>query len=440
MSSTPAPAAPPVSPTPSATHAKKKQNNPVLAGVLAGVGTSVVLIGILITLLLTNPSLFNLRTLDNGSLNASSGSSITITPSEDDVTTAQAVAAKALPSVVSIYCTTASGEAMGSGVILDENGNIITNNHVIEDATAISVTANNKSYTATLVGTDASSDLAVLHVDFGDDEITPVEVGDSSQLVAGSWVMSVGSPFGLEQSVSQGIVSALFRSEILSSSSGNSIYANLIQVDAAINPGNSGGALVNDQGQLVGICTLFSSDTESFAGIGFAIPGNYAVNIAEQIIAGEQVTHAYIGLSMQTVNAQNAQANNLSVSQGAYVAEVAADGPAEAAGIKQGDIITAIDNTEITSADAVILAVRSHDIGDTVQVTVRRGNEDITVSVTLGSDEKLQSLQEQQLQQEQQNQQNTTQDNSKGITLEDLEEWYRQRMQQQQPNNNNGLL
>ena len=319
---------------------------------------------------------------------------ITINPSDNDTSTATAVAAKSLPSVVTVSCTYDSGEGLGSGVVLDTEGNIITNNHVIENADSITVTINGKSYDAELVGTDTSSDLAVVKADLQGDSVTPIEVGDSSALQVGDWVMSVGSPFGLEQSVSQGIVSALTRNELMQSSSGNTLYTNLIQVDAAINPGNSGGALVNDRGQLVGICTLYSSDTESFAGIGFAIPGNYAVDVAQKIVNGEQVTHAYIGLSMQTVNAQNAKANKLSVSQGAYVAEVTDGSPADEAGIQKGDIIVGIGGTQITSADGAILAVRSHSIGETVQVTVMRGNDQKTFDVTLGSDEELQKQQE----------------------------------------------
>ncbi|MCI6507130.1 MAG: trypsin-like peptidase domain-containing protein, partial [Olsenella sp.] len=323
-----------------------------------------------------------------------SSQSITINPSDNDTSTARAVAAKSLPSVVTVSCTYDSGEGLGSGVVLDTEGNIITNNHVIEDADTITVTINGKSYDAELVGTDSSSDLAVVKADLQGDSVTPIEVGDSSALQVGDWVMSVGSPFGLEQSVSQGIVSALTRNELMQSSSGNTLYTNLIQVDAAINPGNSGGALVNDRGQLVGICTLYSSDTESFAGIGFAIPGNYAVDVAQKIVNGEQVTHAYIGLSMQTVNAQNAKANKLSVSQGAYVAEVTDSSPADEAGIQKGDIIVGIGGTQITSADGAILAVRSHSIGETVRVTVMRGNDEKTFDVTLGSDEELQRQQE----------------------------------------------
>ncbi|MGN0076011.1 MAG: S1C family serine protease [Parafannyhessea sp.] len=308
----------------------------------------------------------------------------------DEATTAQAAAAKALPSVVVVNVTTSSGSGLGSGVIYDKKGDIITNYHVIEGATSISVTINNKSYDAKVVGSDSSSDIAVIKVDLGNTEVTPIEVGDSDKLVVGDWVMTVGSPFGLDQSVSAGIVSSLSRNQVMQSSSGETIYTNLIQTDAAINPGNSGGALVNSKGQLVGICTLFSSDTDSFAGIGFAIPGNYATKIADKIIAGKTVTHAYIGLSMQTVNSQNAKSNNLSVSEGAYVVEVTSGSPADKAGIKKGDIITAVDGEEITSADGMILAVRSHDIGDKIKVTFMRGNTKKTVEVTLGDDSALQ--------------------------------------------------
>ena len=334
--------------------------------------------------------------------------------------------------------TTQKGQGLGSGVVLDRDGNIITNYHVIEGAQAISVSIDGTSYDATVVGSDSSSDIAVLHVDLKGKQVTPMEIGDSDSLVVGDWVMTIGSPFGLDQSVSAGIVSSLARNQLMKSTAGETIYANLIQVDAAINPGNSGGALVNKEGKLVGICTLFSSDTESFAGIGFAIPGNYAVNIAKKIIAKEPVTHAYIGLTMQTVNAQNAATNKLPVSQGAYVVSVTEGSPAAAAGIEKGDIITGFDSTAITSADGMILAVRSHNIGDTVTVKFMRGNEEKTASVTLGSDEELQK---------EQAQRNSGSDDS-GIgnggsgSQEDayrkyLEEMYEQRRQQNQNQNQN---
>ena len=387
----------------------------LLVGLLGGVVGAAALVGILVgTGVLGSPTV----QLTGGQ------QQITIDPNDEDVTTANAVAAKALPSVVTVYCTFPEGEGMGSGVIYDTNGNIITNNHVVEGAESISVTLNGESYEAELLGTDPSSDLAVLHVDFGDAEVTPMEIGSSADLQVGDWVMSVGSPFGLESSVSQGIVSALSRSTLVENTSGNTLYTNLIQTDATINPGNSGGALVNAEGELVGICTLYSSDTQSFAGIGYAIPSDYAVEVADKIIAGETVTHAYIGLSMQTVNQQNALRNGLTVDSGAYVVEVTEGGPAAEAGIQVGDVITAIGGEKVGSADAAILAVRSHSIGDTVEVTVVRGGEEMTFEVTLGSDEALQQQQEEQLNE-------TVNVNGQDISLEELIELYQQYQQNQ---------
>lgn len=344
--------------------------------------------------------------------NTSAGQTINLSTASEDVTVAEAVAAKCLPSVVSVHVTTENGASgIGSGVILDTDGNIITNWHVAGDASAISVTIDGQSYDATLVGGDSSSDIAVIKADLNGTPVTPMEIGDSSALVVGDWVMTLGSPLGLDQSASSGIVSALYRNQLMQSTSGNTIYTNLIQVDAAINGGNSGGALVNEQGQLVGINTLYAngSGVESFSGIGFAIPGNYAVEIANKVIAGEQVTHAYIGLSCATVNSQNAQANHLSVKQGAYVAEVAADSPAAAAGIEVGDIVTKIGDYEVTSADGLILAVRSYSAGDTVDVTLVRNGKEQTVSVTLGTDEALQAQQEEQQRQQQEQYENQMQ-------------------------------
>ena len=325
-----------------------------------------------------------------------SGQTINITANSEDATVAKAAAAKALPSVVSVNVTTSDGSGIGSGVILDTEGDIITNYHVVDGATAVSVTIDGKSYDATIVGSDASSDIAVIKVDLNGTSVTPIEVGDSDSLEVGDWVMSVGSPFGLDQSVSAGIVSALTRNQLMESSSGETLYTNLIQTDAAINPGNSGGALVNDEGKLVGICTLYSSSTESSASVGFAIPGNYAVKIAKEIISGETVTHPYIGLTMTTVNSQTAYQNNLSVSQGALVVSVTDGSPAADAGIQKGDVITAVDGEEITSADGMILNVRSHEIGDKVKVTFVRDGKEQTVEVTLGSDEALQQEQQSQ--------------------------------------------
>ena len=203
--------------------------------------------------------------------------------------------------------------------------------------------------------------------------------------------MAIGSPYGLEQSVSTGIVSSLYRSTMLASTSGRTIYANLIQTDATINPGNSGGALVDSEGKLVGINSIIQSTTGSSIGIGFAIPGNYAVEVAKTIIAGDTVLHPYIGVSLNTVNAQNAAYYNLPVNQGAYVSDVTSGSPADEAGLEKGDIITLVEDTPITSADALILAIRGHRIGETVTVTFMRGSQEMTAEVTLGNDEVLQA-------------------------------------------------
>ena len=332
------------------------------------------------------------------------GQVINITTSSEDATTSEAVAAKALPSVVTVYATDESGtyESQGSGVILDEDGDIITNYHVIEGSSSYSVSLDGNSYEAELLGSDPSSDLAVLKVDFGDTDITPIEVGDSDELVVGDWVAAIGSPYGLDQSISVGVVSSLYRSTMVESYSGNMLYTNLIQTDAAINPGNSGGALVNDRGELVGICTLNATtdSSGSSASVGFAIPGNYAVEIANEIINGETVQHAYLGVSASTVNAQNANSAGLSVDQGAYVTSVTDGSPAADAGIQEGDVITAVDDEQISSAEGLILAVRAHEVGDEVTITLVRGDQTVEVDVTLGASSDSTDTSEQSLSQQ----------------------------------------
>lgn len=394
---------PPQGPRPQASQSQQskrpKKPHPglrsLLFGLLGGVIGAVAVVAVLVVggFVAMPSSATSGKTGSRGT--TSSSQTVTVNSGDStDTTLANAVAQKALPSVVSINVTTSDGEGVGSGVVLDTDGNIVTNYHVIEGAQSISVSTGDASYDATVVGSDESSDLAVIKIDAGDAALTPIEVGDSSTLQVGDWVMSLGSPFGLEQSVSTGIVSSLYRSTMLQNTSGNTIYTNLIQTDATINPGNSGGALVDDEGKLVGINSLIESYSGSSSGVGFAIPGNYAVEVAQKLIAGQTVTHAYIGGSFQTVTANNARSNSLSVNQGAYVAELADDGPAAQAGIQKGDVITALDDEEITSSDALVLAVRSHSVGDTVTVTLMRGSKQMQVQVTLGSDEALQQQQD----------------------------------------------
>lgn len=313
----------------------------------------------------------------------------------EDTTLAEVVAAKAQPSVVSISTTTSEGSGVGSGVVLDTDGNVLTNCHVIEGATELVVSMGGESYEAELVGEDSSSDLAVIRLkDVDSSKLTPIEIGDSDDLSVGEWVMAIGSPFGNEQSVSTGIVSALYRSTALPSTSGTSIYANMIQTDAAINPGNSGGALVNDNGELIGINSIIESYSGSSSGVGFAIPVNYAINIASQIIDGKTPVHPYLGVSLTSVNALSARANNLGATEGALVVAVSDGGPAADAGIQENDIITKVDGEQVTSADGLIIALREHEVGDKVTLTVVRDSKEREVEVTLGSDEALQTDQQ----------------------------------------------
>ena len=334
----------------------------------------------------------------------SDGSGTSITANGDDTTLAEAVSQKCLPSVVNIdVYTKQSSQSMlgmmgqssdeleesslGSGIILSADGYILTNYHVIEGADQLKVNAGGEEYTAKVVGTDESSDLAVLKIDASN--LTAIEIGSSSDLTVGEWVMAVGSPFGLEQSVSTGIVSATSRttSALNDSSSGSSaVYTNMIQTDAAINPGNSGGALVDKDGKLIGVNTLIASSSGSSSGVGFAIPVDYAMNIAQQIIDGKTPSHAQLGISATTVNSQLAKHYSLPVESGAYVTGVSVGSSAANASIQEGDIITKLGDTSISSSSDLVLAVRSHSVGDSVQITYNRNGQESTASVTLGSD------------------------------------------------------
>lgn len=402
----------PSAPAETVTHTvvkTKTKKLPVFVSSLAGLVVGAVLV---IALVMTGALRIGSTNVDAPAL-SDSGSNQTIQIDAEDTTLAEAVSAKALPSVVSITAVNeGSGEGgIGSGVILDTDGNILTNYHVIQGATTINVLTNDgASYEAELVGQDESSDLAVIRLQGADaSSLTPIEIGDSDSLTVGEWVMAIGSPFGNEQSVSTGIVSALYRSTAMRDTSGTSIYANMIQTDAAINPGNSGGALVNDQGQLIGINSIIESYSGSSSGVGFAIPVNYAVNIANQIIAGETPAHPYIGVTVTSVNPYTARSEGLEVTSGAYVTEVSVDGPAAEAGLETGDIVTAVDGEAVTSADGLIIAAREHEIGEAVTLTVVRGDEELQVDVTLGSDADVQT----------ENQDGTTGDSSGGFMDED---------------------
>lgn len=337
-----------------------------------------------------------------------SGTIGNITVKGDDATLAEVVAEKTTPSVCCIYVYakqsgyslygygsnsnsgTLTQSSLGSGVILTEDGYVLTNYHVVEGGEALKVSANGREYDATLVGTDESSDLAVIKLT-GAQGLHAMEIGDSDSLIIGEWVMTIGSPFGLESSVATGIVSATSRSQIMTGDStygtgSATIYANLIQTDAAINPGNSGGALVDAKGKLIGINTLITSYSGNYSGVGFAIPVNYAMGIAETIMKGETPSHAQLGVSLVSVTESLAQRYKLPVNQGAYLSSVNAGSGAEEAGLKVGDIITKVDDTSVTSSSDLMIAIRLKNPGDVIKVTFNRDGKTEAVDVTLGSD------------------------------------------------------
>jgi putative serine protease PepD len=312
----------------------------------------------------------------------------------------EAVARKVVPSVVSVTVYQQGTDLFsgtvrrrtagtGSGVIVREDGYILTNNHVIEGGDEVVVTVGVEDVEATVVGTDPSSDLAVLKI--AGEGYPAIEIGSSKDIAVGQYVMAVGSPFGLEKTVTVGIVSALNRSDLVAGPTELTAYTNLIQTDAAINPGNSGGALVDAQGQLIGINTLIQSPSGAVgapqsAGIGFAIPVDFAIDIATQIIENGQVVHPYLGVSTETVTENVATRFGLPFSRGALVRFVQPDSPAEEAGIERGDIIVRIGQTSVGGVEDVFAGIRLNRVGDEIEIEVVRGETRRTLTATLGSD------------------------------------------------------
>jgi len=299
----------------------------------------------------------------------------------------EAVAATFQPSVVQINVTTQKGGGLGSGTIIDNRGYIVTNNHVIEGAKQIQVELyDGMLLPAQLTGADPPDDLAVI-------KITPpphmavATIGDSSQLKVAEYVMAIGNPLGITQTVTSGIVSALGRN--VPAGPGVDII-NAIQTDAAINPGNSGGALVDLKGKLIGVPTLTIINPTFNApasGVGFAIPSNRVKFIVPQIIETGSVTHtgrASLGVSVATVDAAMAAQDNLSVDHGALIVSVTPNGPAASAGLRAGDVVVQIDNTPVTGVQSLGDALLSKSPGDTVAVKVYRGSQQMTVNVKLG--------------------------------------------------------
>jgi putative serine protease PepD len=312
--------------------------------------------------------------------------------SSDGTSSVEEVASAVLPSVVRLDVSGAQGSGSGSGIILTEDGRILTNNHVVElagDGGTVTVRFNDGSHAdATVVGTDPLTDTAIVQAS-DVSGLTPATVGESGSLDVGQEVVAIGSPYGLDATVTSGIVSALGRPvNVGSDGQGNVTAYPAVQTDAAINPGNSGGPLVDMAGRVVGMnasirSTGSSSGQAGSIGLGFAIPIDEVTPIVQQIVNGETPTHARLGVLLG--NGQRGFGTTESTA-GAAIGEVTAGGAADEAGLEAGDVVTKVDDHAIEDADGLIATIRSYRPGDQVTLTWTRGGQEQQASVTLGSD------------------------------------------------------
>jgi putative serine protease PepD len=279
------------------------------------------------------------------------------------------------PGVVSVAVTTAEGGGTGSGFVLDRDGYILTNDHVVDGAQTVRVHFADTSATgvsARVVGTDPSTDLALLKVDAGDRRLTPLALGSSKDLKVGQPAIAIGSPFRLEGTLTTGVVSALGRSI---QAPNNFTIDNVVQTDAAINPGNSGGPLLDASGKVVGINAQIATGTQSNSGVGFAIPIDTAKQVLPQLKTGQAIKRAYLGV----------QTGDPATGTGAVVAGVVPGGPADAAGLRSGDRVLSIGGHKVSQSADVVSAVARLKPGRDVKLGVRRGDAQRTLTVTLGT-------------------------------------------------------
>jgi serine protease Do len=269
--------------------------------------------------------------------------------------------------------------SLGSGVIVSPEGYILTNNHVVEGATEILVTASDKrQYKARVVGTDPKTDLAVLKVDATN--LPAITIADSSKVQVGDYALAIGDPFGVGETVTMGIVSATGRTNL-----GIEDYEDFIQTDAPINPGNSGGALVNDRGELIGINTaILSHGSGGNEGVGFAIPTNLARNIMDQIVSNGKVTRAYMGAYIQGVSPELAKAFGAAAPRGALVGDVEPGSPAQKSGLEKGDIVVALDGKPITDSNQLRMSISMMAPGTTANLKVWRNGSEHDIAIKLG--------------------------------------------------------
>lgn len=376
----------------------------VLTNLLSGAIGAILVIGICFgTPSIKSKLIENSSNSKNSSINlntSTSGSNISsnLVDLVEYSNTSVAVAQKVLPSIVGINIEysvnsifgSSTAKATGSGIIISDDGYIITNNHVvstessssyyaIEEASKMTVMLydDTTEYEATVIGTDQYTDLAVIKIDASNLELTPATLGNSDNVKVGEFSMAVGCPLGLESTVTSGIVSAVNRT--VESDDGTEYTC--IQTDAAINSGNSGGALVNSNGEVIGINTLKLSGT-GVEGMGFAIPINSTTDVIQQLIEYQTVKRPYIGISGIAVDDDTAKQYQLPT--GVYVYTVEKNSPAEQAGLQKGDVITKIEGTEVASVNELNKERNTHQIGDTITLTVYRNNDTMEVPITLG--------------------------------------------------------
>jgi Do/DeqQ family serine protease len=278
-------------------------------------------------------------------------------------------------------------QSSGSGVIISDNGYIVTNNHVVQDADVVEVTLyDNRTFKADVIGTDPDTDLALVKIDVK--SLPFLSFVDSDKAKVGEWVLAVGNPYNLNSTVTAGIISAKGRNiNILSRNSGEGSTAieSFIQTDAAINPGNSGGALVELNGGLLGINTAIASPTGSYSGYGFAVPSNLVSKIVEDLMKHGVVQRGWLGVTIGSVNSQLVKENDLQVGEGAYISGFAEKSSAKESGLKEGDVVVKIDETPIRSSTALIEYIGRHRPGDKVNMIVNRKGNELTIPVVLKS-------------------------------------------------------
>lgn len=398
--------------TPVVTKQKSGMTSHVVTAVVAALVSGALCLGVGFTVITngwvhvpTSSSLSDVKsnTSGSGSAKAKSGTAVDWT----------AVAKEVSDSVVAIDVATSDGEAKGSGVVISDKGYIATNNHVISGAQQIQVTlASGAVYSAKVVGTDTTTDLAVIKLDNPPSDLKVAEFADSDNLAVGEAVMAIGNPLGYDDTATTGIVSALNRPVTVTDDDNNAIVTNAVQIDAAINPGNSGGPTFNAAGQVIGInssiaSTASSSGTAGSIGIGFAIPSNLVKRVTNEIIDNGSVKHVALGI---TIKSSSVEADG--VTRGcAQVQAVTDGGPASKAGVKAGDSIVAFNGKAVNNNYSLLGYVRASAMGDKVKLTVVRGGNTMDLEVTLDQEETKTNSSNKQ---EQRQQNNGNDDNGNG--------------------------